>query len=324
MKSERRHQLQENSLIRGARNLPDYWRESGSKVMLVIIAILLAVVLVRYWVTNRSEQAVRVASDLSLAQMTLDQWRDAPIQVVSRTPESFSTWRSQMREQFDRYISDVLDNSKDPAQQAEAKVIRADFKWQTAQYGDPPTAATQPAFQMKETPADLLASAEKDYNDVLTQQGTLPPKLVARARLGLAAIAEDRSDWPAARAQYDAIVNDARIPTSLKDVAKQRLTVLPEIEKPMVLGQPKQPPTAAPLGPAFNPPFPITSGPSTTQPAGTQPAGPLPRMTLPDTMPSGAPVPPVGPVSALPATAPAAVPATTGPATAPAGTQPTP
>ena len=263
--------------------------------MLVIIAILLVVVLVRYWVTSRSELAARVASDLSLAQMTLNQWRDAPIQVVSRSPESFSSWRSQMREQFDRYISDVLDNSKDPAQQAEAKVIRADFKWQVAQYGDPPAAATQPSFQMKETPADLLAGAEKDYNDVLGQQASLPPKLVARARFGLAAIAEDRNDWPAARTQYDAIENDPKTPASLKNLAKQRLTVLPEIEKPLVLGEPKQPPTAAPLGPAFNPPFPITSGPS-TQPAGTQSAALQPPVVLPSSQPAS----PIGPAPSGP------------------------
>jgi hypothetical protein len=310
MKSERRHALQENSLIRGTRNLPDFWRESGSKLMLVVIAILLVVVLVRYWVISRHDEATRLASDLSLAQMTLTQWRDTPIDVVSRTPEQFFNWRKDMRGQLDKYVNDVLDTSKNAAQQAEAKVIRADFNWQTAQYGDPPAAATQPTYQMKESPTDLLASAEKDYNDVLGQQAGLPSKIVARAHFGLAAIAEDRGDWPAARTQYDAIVNDPATAESLKNLARRRLTVLPDIEKPMVLGQPQQPPTATPLGPNFTPPFPFTSGPS-TRPAGTQPV----------TMPSAPVELPIGPPPAGPTTAPQPA---AGPTTAPATTQASP
>src|SRR3954447_24330888 len=129
MKSERRHVLQENSLIRGARNLPEFWRESGSKLMLVVIAILLVVVLVRYWVSSRNDEATRLASDLSLAQMTLTQWRDTPVDVVSRSPEQFDNWRKEMRSQLEKYVSDVLETSKNAAQQAEAKVIRADFNW---------------------------------------------------------------------------------------------------------------------------------------------------------------------------------------------------
>jgi hypothetical protein len=308
MKSERRHVLQENSLIRGARNLPEFWRESGSKLMLVVIAILLVVVLVRYWVSSRNDEATRLASDLSLAQMTLTQWRDTPVDVVSRSPEQFDNWRKEMRSQLEKYVSDVLETSKNAAQQAEAKVIRADFNWQTAHFGDPPAATTQPLHQMKETPAELLASAEKDYNDVLAQQASLPSKLVARARFGLAAIAEDRGDWPAARTQYDAIVNDPAVATTLKNLARQRLQVLPEIEKPFVLGQPQQPPTATPLGPTFNPPFPFTSGPS-TRPAGTQPAASMP--TPPVELPIGPA--PTGPTTA-PATQPAAA-LTTAPAT---------
>src|SRR5436190_152788 len=75
MKSERRHELQRNSLARWIENFPTFWRESGSKVMLVIIAILLAIAVYRWVHITKVQKARDVAEALSLAQSGLSELR---------------------------------------------------------------------------------------------------------------------------------------------------------------------------------------------------------------------------------------------------------
>src|SRR5438128_2692848 len=146
MKSERRHELQQNSLIRGVQNLPNFWRESGSKISLVIIAVLLVVVLVWQWQSNRKQTAARLAGDLTDAQGKLtDLKRSTDLWLTQGiTAEKFNEHRKVIQGAIATYTDDVLKNSSDPAQQAEAKVIRADLNYYLAQMGMMPEATTRP------------------------------------------------------------------------------------------------------------------------------------------------------------------------------------
>src|SRR5580765_5410773 len=76
MKSERRHELQQNSLVRAIENFPAFWKEQGSKIALALIAVALVVVLVRLWYSNKTEKADRVAQNLSWAETRLNDLQD--------------------------------------------------------------------------------------------------------------------------------------------------------------------------------------------------------------------------------------------------------
>ncbi|HEX8915465.1 MAG TPA: hypothetical protein VF796_24140 [Humisphaera sp.] len=71
MKAERRHELKENSLVRGARNFPDFWKQYGSKLTLGIILVALVVVLVMRWRQSREEGRRAIAQDLTQARTDL-------------------------------------------------------------------------------------------------------------------------------------------------------------------------------------------------------------------------------------------------------------
>jgi hypothetical protein len=109
--------------------------------------------------------------------------------------------------------------------------------------------------------------------------------------MGLAAVAENRRQWDAAREQYQKVLDDAATPKPLKDLAAASISRLEMIRKPPLLA----PPATAPTTSIFGATQPATQ-PSTTQVVPTQPSTkpdisqPLPRTSPPDTTP--APTPP--------------------------------
>ncbi len=71
MKSERRHKLQENSLAHSLENLPKMGRESGSKLLLGIVTVLLVIVLIRYYLMSREQKKEMIATELTNARYDL-------------------------------------------------------------------------------------------------------------------------------------------------------------------------------------------------------------------------------------------------------------
>ena len=94
--------------------------------------------------------------------------------------------------------------------------------------------------------------------------------LLTRARLSLAAVAENRGKWDEARELYEAIKNDEKAILAFKDQATVRLAQLPNLQnKPYIA------PTTAP-----------TTAPAATNPVELQPGWttyPPPATTLPTT-----------------------------------------
>jgi hypothetical protein len=85
---------------------------------------------------------------------------------------------------------------------------------------------------------------------VVQQAGTLPSTLIARARFGLAAIAENEQKWDVAQSHYDAIKADSSLPAALRDQAQVRIALLKDAQKDRVIGHPRTQPTT---GPATSP-----------------------------------------------------------------------
>ena len=246
MKAERRHELQTNTLDRTIQNLPQFWREHGSKVALALIGVLLAIVLVRLYFTNRAEKAARTAESLSLARNAIASLRDSIFWSNERMSAADVKRRmDEVRRDVDGSLNDVLNESSDPAQQAEANLLRGDLYYALAMIGEMPEAATQPSLRLEKQPEQLMEEAERRYNEVL-QAGSLSPGLTARARFGLAAIAENRSKLDVARSHYAAIQSDSAVPGALRDQAQARVAMLQLIEKGPVIGRPRTRPTTGP------------------------------------------------------------------------------
>lgn len=294
MKAERRHQLQQNSLARSLENLPKMGRESGSKLLLGIVAVLLIVVLVRFYLNNKEQKKEQVATQLANARVELSNLRGEGIR--AERSEDVASLRNELFKKVDNAVEEVLSANPDAAQVAQARNIRGDADLQMATLTQTTEATTRPELASPRKPSELLDDASRNYQQVLDSRQGVPPTEIANALFGLAAVAENRGDWEKARSQYNAVLNDPGLPEPFHDLAETRRSLLDKINKPVLLGVPSSrpfereagsapttlpatgpaipvAPSTAPAGPGAAPTTAPTTGP-TTSPATTHPAGP--------------------------------------------------
>jgi predicted negative regulator of RcsB-dependent stress response len=267
MKSERRHELKTNALARRLEGFPDYWREYGNKVMLVIIVFLIAYLAVRYYNDKKTRQSQDVANSLETIQTqlgTLDQIE----QMSSRAdPTTVAELRQKSTSAVNDAINTLLSNSKDPKVLARANLAQGNLDWHLANMPDPPGATTRPELKINNRDA-LLNEAKSSFAKVLEPPYNQSALDIFSARMGLAAIAENQGNWEEARKQYQAILDNPDLPPSFKDVARERLMRLPDIQKAALLAPPPEAPPALP--PATRSTQPAVLGPEA--PKATEPA----------------------------------------------------
>src|SRR5688500_1829978 len=113
-------------------------------------------------------------------------------------PESATKVRKDVWTSIDQAVYDVLQNSNDPVRQAEATLLRADanLHWAViATMGDLPEAATRPALAVGGKPEEYLDRARDGYQQLIDRAANVPPRVVAAARMGLAAVHENRGNF---------------------------------------------------------------------------------------------------------------------------------
>jgi predicted negative regulator of RcsB-dependent stress response len=255
MKAERRHELKQNSLVRGVNRLPEFWATYGSKVALGAILVLLAVVLVRLWSANRADAKTKMAEELTAARSQLESLRlarETPVpdrfaqfqQQFAPPPypqEQIAQRRKEVYGKVDSAVTTVLRDSSEPAQQAEAKLLRADLNYHfalLAMLGDLPAAATRPALALGVNPTEAMERAATNYTEVINQAAALPASAVASARLGLAAVSENRKDFAKARELYEAVVRQGG-DEGAKALAEERLKSLALARTDLLVGPPQ-------------------------------------------------------------------------------------
>ncbi|QOV91627.1 tetratricopeptide repeat protein [Humisphaera borealis] len=283
-------------MVRGVRTFPQFWKDYGSKISLVIILFLLSLVLVRYWLNSREVTQQAIAEQLTSARSVLEQYRqgnagssvldddaqtrqflvmasrqlgDASIPIVFLGPEAETRIRGRVKEKVEAAVAETLKNSSDPARQAEATLLRADlnlhfgllaFAESTAA---PATQPTTKAFD--KTPEQYFESAAKDYAELIAQAAKIPARTATAARFGMAAVHENRDERDKAKAIYDDIAKSGPDAT-VKKLAAARIDLLVRIPANPLLGPPSKPkPTTAPATTQ------ATTGPAATAPAATQP-----------------------------------------------------
>src|SRR5688500_5919199 len=155
MKSERRHELEANSLMLWLRwRAPELLERHGTKLLLGIVVIALAVVLIRYRINAPKQAAANAGDYLNLAQEYVQ-----GLEMLNRTPGDAA--------QVTKLIGTALDESDDPVIQARAHLTLGDYYWALSNYPTFPEAATRPTFRPELPRNELLIKASEAYTKAL-------------------------------------------------------------------------------------------------------------------------------------------------------------
>jgi len=242
MKAERRHELKTNSLISSLRLFPETIKQYQSQIALVVVLIALAIVLVRYRMSAAEQRLTEARESLSIASDDMQQLQNPifgldPQIVMKKREDVFSEGLQQADDAF----------QKTPDSQAtlkaQALILKGDFNFNMANLPELPGAATQPSLRPSESEDSLLSNASDAYTQVL-QNYASEKFAVTAAHFGLAAVAENKGAWDAAKAQYQAVV-DGNAEAPYKALASARLTMLPQLAQPVAVDLPATQPSAA-------------------------------------------------------------------------------
>jgi hypothetical protein len=268
MKAQRRHELQQSDLARVIKQAPSFWQDAGGKYLLAAIAVVVIVILIRYRMSSNREAAVRAMDSLAQARLMIEQMERLSLQASFLPPQQAAVTRRQFYNDVTNAINDATARSDEKQIAAEALVAKGDLNWTAAQMPALAGASTQPSLQFKD-PKELLASASDAYQNVLNSYPDVIHAAIA-ARFGLAAIAENRGDFDAARKQYEAIAQGAKDIAAYQQLANERLKMLDELRKPVIMAkaatEPVEPPPEVPTTQAIPP---LVAAPTTATSAKT-------------------------------------------------------
>jgi hypothetical protein len=319
MESERRHELETNSLAIWLYRLPDLLRKHANKLLLGAVLLALLVFAIQYRNRSVAQRQMQVREGLSTAWSGVRQLPALALRDMDG--EQFVNLRDSIEREALNGIDAVLaeGSSSERRLLASALLAKGQLYWELARLPAPPGATTRPALLTGgRSSEENLKLSEDAYQRVLKEFGDeYDPKM--NAMFSLAAIDETRRQLDAAKLKYQQIIDDPKSLPFHRDLARTRLNLLSELSAPLFIGPPSTRQTDL-LGPS--------TGPGTspaTAPASTQPAT-MPESASPATMPESA-SPATTPESASPATmpesaSPATMPESASPATTPASASP--
>ena len=235
MKSDRRHELQTNSLALWLQlRLPELWNKYGSWFLFGLVAIMALVLFIQYRVKQPKIALANASRTLAEVQslITRLERQQVPLTEVSDVPTR---------------IDEAMKQSDQKQIQTYGNILKAEYYWTLATM--PPPMPGETAKRPEQSPEELMKQAEEAYGAALAVAPDAPD-LVARAHFGLANIAETRGYQPvrtpgqvngeAAKAQFDiarrnyeAVAANASMLPALKAEANWRLEQLALLQKPV-------------------------------------------------------------------------------------------
>jgi tetratricopeptide (TPR) repeat protein len=287
MKSEHRHELETNSLASSLASLPATIKLHGNKILTVLAIVLLVVAGIRYKRSQDEAAAQAVRQSLATAWTVIRNIQGVNQQPVLDNAET----------DIKAAVQNVIDtaDASDHAQLANAYQALGQLYWTLAVQS--PIATTGPSTQPTTRPTNYFDLSRDAYQKVISSYPDQAQSVIA-SRFALAAIAEEKHEWAAAREQYQQVIeSDKALPTD-KALAEEQISSLEKLENPLLLIPASQPVAVEP-----------TTAPALTDFPSLQ-IGPTPT-TSPSTVPAAVP-------ATAPTTVPAAAPATTAPTTTPA------
>lgn len=235
MKSDRRHELQTNTLALWLQlRLPELWNKYGSWFLFGLVTIMALVLFIQYRVKQPKIALANASRTLAEVQSSIGRLerREVPPTELSDVPAR---------------IDDAMKQSDQKQIQAYGNILKAEYYWTLATMPGPMPGET--AKRPEQSPEELLKQAEEAYQAALAVAPDAQD-LVARAHFGLANVAETRGYQPvrtpgqanaeAAKAQFDiakrnyeAVANNATMLPALKAEANWRLEQLALLQKPV-------------------------------------------------------------------------------------------
>jgi predicted negative regulator of RcsB-dependent stress response len=251
MKAQRRHELQESDLAKVIKKAPTFWQESGSKFLAFCVALLVIVVLIRYRISSNRVAEAQALDNLASARNVITQLHQLRGIASIGPGELVAQQQRQLFNDANNLIGNAIGISDERKVQAEALIAKGDLNYALASMAPVQGAATQPTLMIKD-PKALLESAGEAYRTVLNNYSDEKYSVIA-ARFALAAIAEDRRDFDAAKQQYDQIVLETKDMPAYQQMASLRLNMLDVLKNPPLFGKPTTVPALAEMLPATLP-----------------------------------------------------------------------
>jgi len=285
MKSQRRHELKTNALARKMEELPDLWRQYANKILLGLIVIMLVIFLLRYRAQQAEEARINASTNLTVAERAIQDLWYQPLTLVG-DQSAMAKNRDELAQEAENALDAAMRTADDPQLRADIYVARGNLNWQLANFPALPAAATQPSMQLPKSSSDYLAAAASAYSEVLNDPLSRNHTALTAARLGLAAVAENKADWDSAERYYNQVIGDSLTDATMKKYGENRLKMLNDLKKPVLLAGAEHESEQSPLnlGPVLGPAAPTTSpsaapdfspfnlAPSQAPPATTLPA----------------------------------------------------
>jgi hypothetical protein len=296
MKSQRRHELKTNALARKMEELPNLWREYANKLLLGLIVVMLVIFLLRYRAQQAEEARLNASTNLSVAERAIHDLWYQPLMLVGNQPGMAKT-RDDLAGEAENALDGAMRSAEEPTLRADVYVARGNLNWLLANFPALPAAATQPSMRLPKSNSDYLAAAASAYSEVLNPPLSDNHPALTAARLGLAAIAENKADWTSAEKYYNQVIGDSMTDATMKDYGQRRLKMLDELKKPVLLAGAENESTLSPL----NLGSPV-QGPSANRPV----FGPAAPTTAPEFSPFN--LSPSQPPLVIPSTAPSTLP----------------
>jgi hypothetical protein len=234
MKAERRHELKSNTLARALESLPDLGRKYGGKALLLVVLILLLIVFIRTRISAGRRQEQLAWQNLTAAWQSIQALRQP--RVID--PVGLAVERKITVAEALQALSSAREDSDDPQVLAQVLLAQGELYYLLGTLPPSPAATTRPAeLGTEPPPVEALKLAGDAYRRVI-EDYPAQTLLVANARMGLAAIAENAHDWDAAREMYQTVLRTPGLTASHKALADAHLLLLDKIRKPVLVAQP--------------------------------------------------------------------------------------
>jgi hypothetical protein len=229
------------------------------------VLIASAVFLFIRWRANSAERArMEVSELLQTAQSQVEILHSGRF-AASAKPVDMLKSIQQTQTQATSAIERLIGNADADVQvRAQAYVLRGDMYWYLANLPPLPGSSSDPSLQLPESSDSLLTKAGESYQQVLRESAFADQhQQINAAHLGLAAIAENKSDWDKATKEFQAVIDDPNAVAVLAEAAKIELAMMARVKQQVYVAPPSGTPTtqavsglATPLGPML--PMPST------------------------------------------------------------------
>jgi predicted negative regulator of RcsB-dependent stress response len=209
MDADRRHDLEHNALDSELTKFIAWFKENWNRIFWAIIIVGMIFVVLLFAQSYREKSQLREEARFTAifrnptpeVEMTLAEQREFAVSIIDN-------------------LQDFSQTARDRKLGAQAALMAGDMALDM--YLDPMNRRNE----QLDRAADIYNQAKGDFAD--------QPIIVAQALYGLGIVAENRYDFDAAREQYNAVLaTEGSEGTPVAELAKDRLEMLAELEKPV-------------------------------------------------------------------------------------------